>query len=596
MLTNKIKEKWWIITLFSIFIFSFILDMYVLTRYSLSYGMDGPFYDLQVLNILKTGLPASNDPPLVYYILTPFVLVSGNSFLGIKIGMALVGSLMVFPAFLLTEMFSEKLNIESKIPALLSAFLITVNIFYFQLIGDFMQNLVGVFFLLLLIYFTVKWMQNPEEWKKYGTLAIAILLCNIFTHIYTGILAVILFVSLLLFNWILISYKTGKVEMKGLKILGIVSILVIGGLAVLFSVYPYMFSKFTTVLSFLNNSSTISSNLAGGNFVNPIIFLTVPFILGVLVTIYVLYNGIKEKIDVKRKVVSRRTLLAWVYLIMTVVLISLVVAPSVDSQYKSRFIELAFVPIALMVPLGLKFIENWLSKRYPSKKRLKLGLISLMAVLFAISSFYTATGEFSSMGPSITSDQYNDLISLKENLTSNNIDTNGIILVNDYHTGYWVEYVLRMQVETGNLSEIQKEYPNRSIYAVTLTQNSQSQLKGSSEYSWNPLLPYSFPFGGWNLGNSFNSTGGQKQFSQNMSASPPGDLGNATGQNRSGTPPSGLGIRGQNNGNSPFNVTGAGPNNGGSSAGMSDQNLNQIISNYGTLIFSGSNFKIYRIS
>ena len=596
MFTNKIKEKWWIITLFSIFIFSFILDMYVLTRYSLSYGMDGPFYDLQVLNILKTGLPASNDPPLVYYILTPFVLVSGNSFLGIKIGMALVGSLMAFPAFLLTEMFSEKLDIESKIPALLSAFLITVNIFYFQLIGDFMQNLVGVFFLLLLIYFTVKWMQNPEEWKKYGTLAIAILLCNIFTHIYTGILAVILFVSLLLFNWILISYKTGKVEMKGLKILGIVSILVIGGLAVLFSVYPYMFSKFTTVLSFLNNSSTLSSNLAGGNFVNPIIFLTVPFILGVLVTIYVLYNGIKEKIDVKRKVVSRRTLLAWVYLIMTVVLISLVVAPSVDSQYKSRFIELAFVPIALMVPLGLKFIENWLSKRYPSKKRLKLGLISLMAVLFAISSFYTATGEFSSMGPSITSDQYNDLISLKENLTSNNIDTNGIILVNDYHTGYWVEYVLGMQVETGNLSEIQKEYPNRSIYAVTLTQNSQSQLKGSSEYSWNPLLPYSFPFGGWNLGNSFNSTGGQKQFSQNMSASPPGDLGNATGQNRSGTPPSGLGIRGQNNGNSPFNVTGAGPNNGGSSAGMSDQNLNQIISNYGTLIFSGSNFKIYRIS
>ena len=606
MFTNKIKEKWWIITLFSIFIFSFILDIYVLTRYNLSYGMDGPFYDLQVLNILKTGLPASNDPPLVYYILTPFVLVSGNSFFGIKIGMALVGSLMAFPAFLLTEMFSEKIDIESKIPALLSAFLITVNIFYFQMIGDFMQNLVGVFFLLLLMYFAVKWLENPKEWKKYGTLAITILLCNIFTHIYTGILAVILFISLLLFNWALISYKTGKVEMKGLKILGIVSILVIGGLAVLFAVYPYMFSKFTTVLSFLNNSSTSSSNLAGGNFVNPVIFLTVPFILGVLVTTNVLYKGIKEKIDLKRKVICGSTLLAWAYLVMTVVLISLTVAPSVDSQYKSRFIELAFVPIALMVPLGLKFIENWFSKRYPSKRRLKLGLISLIAIIFAISSFYTATGEFSGMGPSITSDQYNNLVSLKENLTSHNIDTNGIILVNDYHTGYWVEYVLGMQVETGNLSEIQKEYPNRSIYAVTLTQNSQSQLKGSSEYSWNPLLPYSFPLGGWNFANSVNSTGGQKQFSQNMPGSPPGDLGNATGQNRSGTPPSGLGSRGQNNGNSPFNITGAGPNNvtgggndpnnGGSSAGMSDQSLNQIISNYGTLIFSGSNFKIYKIS
>lgn len=607
MFTNKIKEKWWIIALLGIFIFSFILDMYVLTRYNLSYGMDGPFYDLQVLNILKTGLPASNDPPLVYYILTPFVALSGNSFFGIKIGMALVGSLMAFPAFLLTEMFSEKLDIVSKIPALLSAFLITVNIFYFQMIGDFMQNLVGVFFLLLLIYFAVKWLENPEEWKKYGTLAIAILLCNIFTHIYTGILAVILFISLLLFNWILISYKTGKVEMKGLKILGIVSILVMGGLAVLFAVYPYMFSKFTTVLSFLNNSSTSSSNLTGGSFVNPVIFLTVPFILGVLVTIHIFYNGLKEKINVERKAISRKTLLSWAYLVLTVILISLTVAPSVDSQYKSRFIELAFVPIALMVPLGLKFIENWLSKRYPSKRRLKVvGLISLIAVIFAISSFYTATEEFSGMGPSITSDQYNNLVSLKENLTANNIDTNGIILVDDYHTGYWVEYVLGMQVETGNLSEIQKEYPNRTIYAVTLTQNSQSQLKGSSEYSWNPLLPYSFPFGGWNFGNSFNSIGSQKQFSQNMSGSPPGDLGNATGQNRSGTPPNGLGIRGQNNENSPFNVTGTGPDNvadggtspsnGGSSGGMSNQNLNQIISNYGTLIFSGNGFKIYKLS
>ena len=603
MFNKTIKENSWIIVLFAIFLFSFLLDMYVLTRYNLSYGMDGPFYDLQILNIIQTGFPASNDPPLVYYILTPFVLISGNSFLGIKIGMSLIGSLMVFPAFLLTEMFSEKQNIESKIPALLSAFLITVNTFYFQMIGDFMQNLIGVFFLLLLLYFAVKWLKNPKEWKKYGILTIAILLCNIFTHIYTGILAVILFISLLLFNWVLLSYKTGKVEISNLKILGIVSILVIGGLAALFTVYPYMFSKFTTVLSFLNNSSTSSSNLAGGNFVNPIIFLTVPLILGVLVTVYVLYKGLKEKIDVKKDAISGKTPLSWVYLVMTVVLISLSVAPSVDSQYKSRFIELAFVPIALMVPLGLKFIENWLSKRYPSKKRLKLGLISVIAIIFAISSFYTATEEFSGMGPSITSAQYNNLVSLKENITSNNIDTNGIILVDDYHTGYWIEYVLGMQVETGNLSEIQKEYPNRTIYAVTLTQNGQSQLKGNSEYSWDPLLPYSFPWGGWSF---INSTNGQKQLSQNRSGSPPGDLGNVTGQNRSGAPPSGLGSRGQNDKSSPFNVTGAGPNNAaaggngpsnvGSSAGMSNQNLNQIISNYGTLIFSGSSFKIYKIS
>ncbi|MGZ7209873.1 MAG: glycosyltransferase family 39 protein, partial [Methanobacterium sp.] len=189
---SKIKEKWWMIFLFAIFIFSFILNMYVLTRYNISYGRDGPFYDLQILSIIQTGFPASNDPPLVYYLLTPFVLFSGNSFLGIKIGMALMGSLMVFPAYFLTQIFSKKLKVESKVPALLSAFLITINPFYFQMIGDFMQNLIGALFLLLLLYFTVKWFEDTKEWKKYGILTVVLLICSIFTHIYTGILAVVL--------------------------------------------------------------------------------------------------------------------------------------------------------------------------------------------------------------------------------------------------------------------------------------------------------------------------------------------------------------------------------------------------------------------
>ncbi|MGZ7136060.1 MAG: hypothetical protein ACXVHY_09290, partial [Methanobacterium sp.] len=101
------------------------------------------FYDLQILSIIQTGFPASNDPPLVYYLLTPFVLLSESSFIGIKIGMTLIGSIMIFPAYFLTEIFIKRLKVESKIPALLSAFLITINPFYFQMIGDFMQNLIG---------------------------------------------------------------------------------------------------------------------------------------------------------------------------------------------------------------------------------------------------------------------------------------------------------------------------------------------------------------------------------------------------------------------------------------------------------------------
>ena len=129
-----------------------------------------------------------------------------------------------------------------------------------------------------------------------------------------------------------------------------------------------------------------------------------PFISGILAALNVLYKGLKEKINLQNEKVSKKTLLAMVYLVMTVVLIVLSTLPSIDSQYQSRFIMLAFVPIALMVPLGLKLIENWLSKKYPSKKGLKFGLISITAVLFAISGFYAASASFSSMGPSITTE------------------------------------------------------------------------------------------------------------------------------------------------------------------------------------------------
>ncbi|HML04672.1 MAG TPA: glycosyltransferase family 39 protein [Methanobacterium sp.] len=588
-MSTKIKQKSWMIILIAIFIFSFILDLYVLTRYNLSYGRDGPFYDLQVLSILQTGFPASNDPPLVYYLLTPFVMLSGNSFIGIKIGMALMGSLMAFPAYFLTEIFSEKLKVESKIPALLSAFLITINPFYFSMIGDFMQNLVGVFFLLLLVYFAVKWFENTKEWKKYGILTVILIICSIFTHIYTGILAVVLFVSLLLFSMIFRTYKTGKIPGRDLKIVGIVGVLIIGGLVALFALYPVAFSKFTTVLSFVNNSSSTTSNLIGGPSTSPLIFLTVPFILGILATLNVLYKGLKEKIDAQNEGINQKTLLVLVYLVMTVVIIAISTFPSIDSQYQSRFIMLAFVPIALMVPLGLKLIEKWISNRYPSKKGLKWGIVSIIAVLFMLSSFYSASATFSSLQPSITIDQYNDLVKIKAEISNGTIKSNGIIVVNDYHTGYWVQYVTGMHVETGNsTSEIQAKYPNQTIYALTLTENQQSGLKNSFESSWNPLFPYSFPLFGLNITSNQNGPGNQNapgnmpdQISRNnMTVPPSGGLGNKQFNRSSSTPP--------NFGNMTQNM------NTGSS--MPNQSSNQLITSSGKLIYSSNNLKIYKIS
>ncbi|KAF5079947.1 glycosyltransferase family 39 protein [Methanobacterium aggregans] len=587
-----IREKPYLIILLSIFIFSFALDMYVLTRYSLSYGMDGPFYNLKILSILQTGFPASNDPPLVYYLLTPFVALTGNPFFGIKIGMALIGSLMAFPAYLLTETFSDKLKIESKVPALLSAFLVTVNVSYFQMIGDFMQNLVGVFFLLLLIYFTVKWLENTGEWKKYGTITVALLLCSILTHIYTGMLAVMIVVFLLVFDLIFRTYKTRKLPLLDLKIFGLVAALILGGLALLFTVYPLMFTKFTTVLSFLNGSSSTLDRVVGS--INLTIFLTIPFLLGVFAAIKIFYNGLKEKIKPENLTVSKKTFLSLAYLVMTLILVVLAALPS---DYQERFIAMAFVPVALLVPLGLKLIEKWISNRIPSKKGFKIGVVTLIAVLFAFSSFYTAAGTFSDMGPSITSDQYNELVQIKASYIPSKINSSGIIMVDDYHTGYWVQYVLGMQVETGNLTDIKQKYPNQTIYGISMTRKG-SMSSTNYQYLWNPLFPYSFPFGGVNM--SWNTNSRQSQFKDNLTApknssnSPP-DMGNKTlPGNSSNSPPS---LPDGTSHNATTQMPGALGNLAEANRGGGSLNMgNSAWISRGTLLFSQGNIKVYRLS
>lgn len=486
---KNIKQNPEVVVLFLIFLFSFILDIYVLTRYNLSYGLDGPYYDLQVLNILNTGVPQSNDPPLVYYMLTPFVMLFGNSFLGIKVGMAFYGSLMVVPTFLLTKLFIKKNNLKSLVPAFLSAFLITINPFYFRMIGDFMQNLVGVLFLLFLIYFTIKWMEDMGKWKKYGTLTIAMLICSILTHLYTGILAVIMLLLILIFNMVYIRFKTDEVFSANYKIFGIMIVLTGVGLGILFTAYPVMFTKFITVLTFFNNSTGSSSTAASTSY-GLMKFLNIPFLLGLFALFSILYKGFKAKTD------YNMLLTAFAYLVVTSVIIVLSIFPTIDSQYQNRFLMLAFIPLALIVPIGIIFLNNLLRTKISSNKR--LALVLGLSIIFACSGLYSANQSFSSMGPSITQDQYNTLLTLKSNDLGSEIDPSGIVIVDDYHTGYWIEYVLGMKVETGNITDVQQKYPDKKIYTIVLTKNKVTNSNLNS-YSWSPLLPYSLPGLGINL-------------------------------------------------------------------------------------------------
>lgn len=519
---ETLRHRYWLIILIIIFLFSFILDIYLLTRYSLTYGTDGAFYNIQIQSILQHGYPTSGDPPLVYYLLTPFTLLTGSSFLGIKIGMALLGSLMAFPAYLLTECYTDQKKIgsrvsgpdskvsalNSKVPALLSAFLITININYFTMIGDFMQNLVGVLFLITMMYFAVKWFENIHNWQKYGLLTILFLVLNLLTHIYTGALAVILFLSLLLWSIFFKAFKTHELPKFELKILGLMSIAVAVCFTILFITYPVMLSKFTAFISSLSSSSGVSATVGPGMVGSPItgtIFLSLPYLLGIAASLIILYQGLKEKVKDERLNVN--TLLAWLYLTLG---ITIGVLSFLNTDYQTRFVFLAFLPIALIIPLGVKYFENKAIIKYSAKKRYIKVFVTLIALVFAFSSLYVASGTFANLKPTITTGEYQELSTLKDNQILNS-SSNAVIVDQDFQSRYWVEYILGIDVsDTENLQEIEKQYGNSSIFILTKNvnqttsgppqtnqmpnggpNNAQNHQRGG--YSGGFLLPYGPP-------------------------------------------------------------------------------------------------------
>jgi len=587
-----LKEKYWFLILLAIFIFSFVLDLYVLTRYSFSYGIDGAFYDIQVRKIIQYGFPMSNDPPLAYYLLTPGVILTGNSFLGIKIGMALMGSLLAFPAFFLTECYSRGKNVGSKVPALLSAFMVTLNINYFAMIGDYMQNLVGVLFLSIFLYFAIRWFENITQWKRYGVLTVLFLVLNLLTHIYTGALAVILFFALLVFSIVVKKIKTGKLPLFDLKILGILSIGVLGCFLILFLAYPAMYTKFSTVISFFNSSS--STVTEGRTVTSPftgMIFCSLPYLVGVLSAILILYHGLKEKITTPNGM-NKNGLLAWIYLGLAAIIAFLSFIPS--SQYQSRFLLMAFLPIALLVPLGLKYLENEVLVRYPARKMVITLMVIMIAVIFAFSSFYTASEGFDNMGPTLTSAQYNELVQIKQKIT----DENAVYVAADFQSKYWVEYVLGGNVTTSsNIDDIKTEYPHSTIYVVTLTDSNQTSggfQQNNGNYEGSFLLPYGPPI----LPNSLDKipTGNsesQTQPGRNSNNPPPGNI--SAPDNNTGGPPGSIASNGTPPSLLQGNTTaliGANGQTSPNSGQTPSQGPNLNIS--GTTVFSGTYFKVVR--
>jgi hypothetical protein len=178
-----IKES--VIIKFSVpvlFIISFILHFISLNQTPYANGWDGYYYVMQAFTFLEKGVMRSPDysPIYPYYIILSYI--TKDYILAFKIGSAILSGILTISAFII----SKRLTKDVAIPFLISTFLIfSPSLYYFT--SQFPKNLLGIIFLLWLIYFLAK--------KKMLWAGIFFLLGFMTHRMIAGLSLIILFVS-----------------------------------------------------------------------------------------------------------------------------------------------------------------------------------------------------------------------------------------------------------------------------------------------------------------------------------------------------------------------------------------------------------------
>jgi len=112
------------------------------------YGIDGPYYIVQVRHIISYGCLKYLDPPLVFYMLIPFYIMFPDVMFGLKFGISLYVALTAALLYMLFSRFNGSFGFMGFLAAMLSIF----SPFTLRLATDFIKNAVGLLFIVLTLY------------------------------------------------------------------------------------------------------------------------------------------------------------------------------------------------------------------------------------------------------------------------------------------------------------------------------------------------------------------------------------------------------------------------------------------------------------
>ena len=171
----KLQNATAYLVLIAIVVVGFVV--YLLKAFSspLVYGIDGPYYVLQVRHLLSHGCLKYLDPPLAFYVLAGFSVLFGDVFIGVKVGSIVFFLAASIPLFFLVE------RLGGRVDGLVAAASYVFSGYLVRLGFDFLKNAMGLLFLALFFYMVVRGFERDEF--RYSLLASLTLIVVGLTHI-----------------------------------------------------------------------------------------------------------------------------------------------------------------------------------------------------------------------------------------------------------------------------------------------------------------------------------------------------------------------------------------------------------------------------
>jgi len=449
LLEELAKREYLIVS--TLWIVGFTFYLWILTRTPLIYGIDGPYYLIQVRGLLETGRLVYGDPPLSFMIFTLFtMLFNGDSTLGVRFGVAFFSALSAVPLYFLVKRIT-RLELAGYASMLISFF----SAPHIRMTNDLLKNAVGACFLLFFVYYLHE-LVFGEQRRRNLFLALFFLLLTGATHILDFGVA-LLFLALYLALALLLNVNRKSV-MKNLGVLAlIVGFFAVGVLVAL----PSLFTDFFKGLAFLQDLLTSSGEA------NPILFLLDP--RGGGFTMPVLAVGVVLAVYEWR---MKKTEAALALIVVTVIgfMLSL---PIIPPEWLSRFLLMEFIPIAFILGYSVSKMKH----------RVAVVIFLIIVIFPAVLQGVEASKQ---MGPTINEKGYGELVMMTELVPSNSV------VVVEPRLMYWVEYVLRCKTARAPSPTLWQSY-TRVLVLIQKTPQSPQPPPGQRLFEGDVFLMIELP-------------------------------------------------------------------------------------------------------